>query len=130
MERPDGLDPAGTAGGRLRGVGGEAVALGRGGAAKRVLPADQGPAQGSARAGRTDQGNDRGRALVRIPNGGWLVGDEQERCSGPSSSRAGRCASGRWATAHGSKLCHRWRQPPTNAGPRTCAGSGVVATAG
>src|SRR3546814_12373937 len=88
--RPDGLDPAGTAGGRLRGVDGEAVPLVRGGAAKRVLPADQGPAQGSARAGRTDQGNDRGRALVRIPNGGWLAGDEQERCSGYSSSRASR----------------------------------------
>src|SRR3546814_16215384 len=104
MTRPDGLDPAGTAGGRLRGVDGEAVPLVRSGAAKRVLPAEQGPAQGSARAGRTDQGNDRGRALVRIPNGGWLVGDEQERCSASCSSTSGRRASGRWVNAHGSKL--------------------------
>src|SRR3546814_17311879 len=77
--RPDGLDPAGTAGGRLRGVDGEAVPPVRGGAAQRVLPADTGHAQGSARAGRTDQGTDRGRALERKTHGGRLVGDQKKR---------------------------------------------------
>src|SRR5690606_12669659 len=69
--RPDGLDPAGTARGRVRGLDGQAVPLVRGGAAERVLPADEGAAEDQAGTGRADQGDDRRRALVRVPDGGW-----------------------------------------------------------
>lgn len=76
--RPDGHDPAGTAVGQVGSVDGQAVPLIRGGTAKRVLPPDQGAADGQAASGRANQGADRGRAVVRLPHGGGVAGNEQE----------------------------------------------------
>lgn len=58
--RADGLDPAGLAGRRVRGVDGEAVPVVRRGPAQRVLQIRQGNAEGETGAGRTDPGADRG----------------------------------------------------------------------
>jgi hypothetical protein len=51
-------------------VNGSAVPLVRGAASVDVLPTDEGAGEGEGGAGRTDQGNDRGRAVVRLPHGG------------------------------------------------------------
>lgn len=75
--RAEGLDPAGPEGRRVRRLDGRAVPLVRCGPAQLVPHAAQGSAEGEAGAGRTDQSHDRGRAVVRISDGGRTVGDEQ-----------------------------------------------------
>lgn len=56
--RPDGLDPAGTVGGRHSGLDGEAVPLVRATPADGVLPADESAADGARRSRGADQGAD------------------------------------------------------------------------
>lgn len=53
------------------------VGLGRCGAARRLLPADQGPAGGEAGAGRADQGVDRKGDVFRSSHGCEPTVDEQ-----------------------------------------------------
>lgn len=52
--------------------------LGRCGAARRLLPYNQGPVRGEAGAGRVDQGVDRRGDVLRLSHGGEPAVDEQE----------------------------------------------------
>ena len=100
-------------------------------AAHVLLQADQGSAEGESSICRANQGHDRGGAVVRLSDGGQPARLQQEHGAAdlPAQGLAGPQA-GRSVTGRGSRRCRRSRQPRMNAGPPTCAGSGVAAMAG
>lgn len=59
-----------------------------------------------------------------------LLGFERTPCSASSRSKAGRCASGQWASDLASRPFPRWPRRPMNVGPLTCAVCGRGAMAG
>ena len=68
----------------------------------RLLQADEGTAQGEARAGRAHQGHDRGIAVLRLPHGRLPVRHEQKHrpTHFPAQGMAGAQTGHRLSSAH------------------------------
>lgn len=66
------------------------------------------------------------RRTRRSATGGGALAGVQQACGacGSLSSRAGKCASGTWASGLGSGHCRRWPRRPISAGRPSCAGLG------
>lgn len=99
--RRDHLSPAGTEGRRLRGLDQQVVSVVRRGQAQRVLQADQSRTEGQVGVGGTDQGHDRGRAVLRLSHRGRAARHEHEHRTAdlPDQGLAGVQAGGRPSAA-------------------------------
>lgn len=93
------------AGGLDRGAAGQALHLVRRSAVNDLLQADQGRAAGRSALCRSDQGDDRERAVVRLSHGGLAAGLQQEHCTKdlPSQRLAGSQVPDRHAPEHRSR---------------------------
>jgi len=78
MTRNDRDDPPVTEGRRVRRLDQQTLQVIRSAAPDRVLPPDEGRAEGSGTSAGPDQNDDRGEPVVRLPDGCASAGFQQE----------------------------------------------------